>query len=365
MREIHRENDGGAAASVDMHCGRGERVARILSGVTPEITTVAEDEVVIFCGSTPVVHSELEPSTTYRFGDIEVNTLDRPGGELLCRFATVNDVHFGETRCGVIEGTDIGPVFTIDDGEPPYPETMNRAAVAEIAAIDPVAVVVKGDLTANGTDEEYAQFLDCYAGAFGDRLHHVRGNHDSYHGGTYAAFAHQEVHLPGVTLAILDTSREARANGDLSADQLDWLDELGARADQPVVVFGHHHIWHPHSRHREDSYFGIVPDASEALIEVMSRRPRLVGYFAGHTHRNRRVDIDGVPYVEVACVKDFPGAWAEYRVYEGGIVHLMRRIADPDALSWTERTRHMYEGAYADYAFGPLEARSFVVDTGA
>lgn len=346
--EIHREREGSGA--------------RILSEVSPEVTTVAEDEVVVFRGPVRSVHSELEPSTTYRFDDIEVRTLDRPGGELLCRFATVNDVHFGETVCGVIEGTDIGPVLTVAEGEPPYPETMNRAAVAEIAAIDPAAVVVKGDLTANGTEDEYRQFLDCYEGAFGDRLHHVRGNHDSYHGGSYAAFPVQEVHLPGVTLAILDTSRESRANGDLSADQLDWLDELGARADRPVLVFGHHHVWSPGSRHRDDSYFGIVPDASEGLIEVMSRRPRLVGYFAGHTHRNRRVDIEGVPYVEVACVKDYPGAWAEYRVYEGGIVHLMRRISEPAALSWTERTRHMYEGGYAGYAFGPLDARSFSVE---
>jgi len=39
--------------------------------------------------------------------------------------------------------------------------------VAEINAIDPVALLVKGDLTSRGTVEEYQQFLDTYAG-FGD-----------------------------------------------------------------------------------------------------------------------------------------------------------------------------------------------------
>ena len=88
-------------------------------------------------------------------------------------------------ECGIIEGMEIGPTFAVADGEEPYPVTMNRAAVAEIEAIDPVAVLVKGDLTSRGTVEEYQHFLDIYAG-FGERLHHIRGNHESYN---HAAFA--------------------------------------------------------------------------------------------------------------------------------------------------------------------------------
>ena len=47
--------------------------------------------------------------------------------------------------------------------------------------IDPDAVVVKGDLTSGGTQDEYDRFLEFYGPAFGDRLLHVRGNHESYH----------------------------------------------------------------------------------------------------------------------------------------------------------------------------------------
>ena len=36
-----------------------------------------------------------------------------------------------------------------------------------------------------------------------------------------------------------------------------------------------------------------------------------------------------MPIVEVACVKDYPGAWAEYRVHEGGYTQLVRRITSP------------------------------------
>ena len=44
-----------------------------------------------------------------------------------------------------------------------------------------------------------------------------------------------------------------------------------------------------------------------------------------------------MPFVEVACAKDYPGVWAEYRVYEGGYTQVVRRISAPDALAWTER----------------------------
>jgi hypothetical protein len=67
--------------------------------------------------------------------------------------------------------------------------------------------------------------------------------------------------------------------------------------------------------------------------------------------------------VEVACVKDYPGTWAEYRVHEGGILQIHRRISTPEALVWSEKTRGMYAGTYHQYAFGGLADRCFVIPT--
>ena len=39
-----------------------------------------------------------------------------------------------------------------------------------MAAIDPAVVIVKGDLSTDGTAEEWAAFEGCYRTAFGDRL---------------------------------------------------------------------------------------------------------------------------------------------------------------------------------------------------
>ncbi len=328
-----------------------------------ELTSVADDEAVVHAGPEVRTYDGLAPDTHHEIDGWSFRTLPR-WGERLATIATVNDVHFGEEVCGLIDGVDTGPVFRSEPGADPYPEVMNRGAIEDIGALDPDLVVVKGDLTANGTQEEYDAFRAAYEPAFGDRLLHVRGNHDGYHGGTYASEPTQRVDLPGVTVALLDTTTPRATPGRVTAEQLAWLDDLAAGADRPVLVFGHHHVWSPDSHERPASYFGILPDDSERLVEVVARRPAILGYFAGHTHRNRVRTIAATgdrPWVEVACVKDYPGTWAEYRVFEGGILQVHRRISTPEALAWTEQTRHMYEGAYADYAFGDLPDRCFAL----
>lgn len=365
----------------------------------PEIMTVAPDEVVVTFTTEPGVEActvvgerevvtvgphhfasvcDLEPATDHpvriegvHLGDVDerylpstVRTLERPPGRWLSTFATVNDVHFGEVECGrlVVDGVDItGEVHSSGPGEEPYPEVMNRAAIDEILRLDPQAVVAKGDLTSVGTEEELGAFLDAYS-VFGDRLHYVRGNHDAATRDDLAATAPFSVELPGVVLAVLDTTRFRRENGRLSAEQLDWLDALAADADRPVLVFGHHHVWNLRSPDRTPRYFGIHPDDSERLVELVGRHESVAGYFAGHTHRNRVrrfAEARDVPFVEVACVKDYPGAWAEYRIHEGGFTQLVRRVSAPEALAWTERTRSMFHGLYRDYALGPIDWRCF------
>lgn len=324
---------------------------------------MANDTAAAFDGASVRRYEELRPATEYHLDGLVFETLPAPG-EHLCTFATVNDVHFGETVCGVIDGMDIGPTFRAADEPEPYADTMNRAAVAEIAALDPALVVAKGDLTAAGTTAEFEQFLDHYQRPFGDDLMFVRGNHDTAHD-VVPVLPTQVRHLPGVTVALLDTSVPGRPNGDLTADQLEWLEDIAADADRPVLVMGHHNIWNPDVDRRDEDYFGIVPTASEALVECFRRHPTLKGYFAGHTHRNLRQVIGSVgeaPFTEVSCVKDFPGVWAEYRVFSDGILQICHRVAAPDALAWTEKTRHMYDGHYAAYAFGGLDDRCFLIE---
>ena len=238
---------------------------------------------------------------------------------------------------------------------------MNAGAIAEIEALDPDAVLVKGDLTDLGSDEQYDEFVRAYT-QLGARMHHFRGNHDAMITDTIAATGPFTVELDGVTLATLDTVRPGSEHGRIANNQLEWLEELARESTKPVLVFGHHHPWDPSSTERNDDYFGINPDDSEALCAVINRCDAIAGYFAGHTHRNRVRRFDAarrVPIVEVACVKDYPGAWAEYRIHEGGYTQLVRRIAAPAAFAWTEKTRNMFAGLYRDYALGAQSDRCF------
>ena len=332
-----------------------------------EVTTVADDHAVVFWGAEWKRYDDLQPGTTYTYDGVTFTTLERPPGERVSTVATVNDVHFGETICGFESSTpEAGPIFRSEPGERPYPEVMNEAAVEEIAALDPPAdaVLVKGDLTDDGKQEDYDAFLRCYGGAFGERMHHIRGNHDAYRGQTIAPAGPFVVDVSGARLAMLDTTVPFAPNGGVGDDQLEWLGDVAGGDGPPVLLFGHHQPWQPGSRTRPPTYSGINPDDSEKLVATVAGLPRIAGYFCGHSHRNRVrrfVETGDLPWTEVACVKDFPGAWAEYRVFEGGILQVLRRISAPEALAWTDRTRAMYEGTYEAYAFGRLEDRCFPI----
>ena len=333
-----------------------------------DVTTVSDTTVVIHDGSEVRRYTDLDPDSDHDLDGVAVRTLPRPPGELLCRFATVNDVHFGEVEAGRIDDHTEGPIRRSPPGADPYPEVMNRAAVAEIAEIDPAAVVVKGDLSLDGSSEEWAAFEACYRDPFGDRLHVVAGNHDTYrHQPDYRGDAWIE--LPGAAIALLDTTIPGVTTGGLANEQFGWLDDHLVAADRPVFVMGHHQQWvATENGNRSDDYFGLHPDVSDRLDEACARHPVAVAYAAGHTHRHRRrsMTVSGIPTIEIGCTKDFPGTWAEYRVYEGGAMQVVHRMSSPEALAWSESCRVLYRDFgvdYATYALGTLADRCFVIDT--
>jgi hypothetical protein len=358
-----------------MSVGPTEAVVTFTSDPGERVTTrVGEHE----CATTGPHHiarfDALAPDTEYSLTVDAVDadrwlpscfrTLAQPPGRLVATIATANDVHFGETDCGRTgdAATDaIGPILHAAPGDPPYPLVMNRAVVAEMQQLDPDAVVVKGDLTDVGLPEQYEAFLEVY-GTLGPRMRHVRGNHDAIldphlaiEGAPYATG------LPGVTLAVLDTTLPGAVGGGFDDLQREWLDAIAVESTDPVMVFGHHPVWNFDAAH-VDPHFAIDRDESRALVEVINRRESIVGYFAGHTHTNRVVRLGGtraVPLVEVGCTKDYPGAWAEYRVYEGGYTQVMRRVTEPAAFAWAERARTMIQGVYRDLVLGRIESRCF------
>ena len=121
---------------------------------------------------------------------------------------------------------------------------------------------------------EYDAFLAVYADAFGDRLRARPGQPRVMALGSRSPTSRcRSRDLPGARIVLLDTSVDGAENGAVRPAQLDELDEIAATSDRPVLLFGHHHVWDPGSAERPERYFGIVPDDSERLVELVARRP--------------------------------------------------------------------------------------------
>lgn len=335
-----------------------------------DITTVADDLVVVHADGIAHRFAGLQPDTEITLavpgvGELVVRTLARPAGERLATVATVNDLHLGEEVAGAFYDDPRGPRLRSGPGEEPYPLVMNRATADEVAAVGPDAVVAKGDLTDAGRREQCAAFDRCWTDRFGTRLTVVRGNHEGA-AAPAAWTGHRVVDVAGLRLAVLDTVVPGCDGGRLDDGALEWLDDAVAASDTPVLALGHHPIWHADDRIYGES-FKLDRRSTEALVALVVRRPSLIAYAAGHTHRNvvRHVpDTGAFPYIEVACVKDFPGSWAEYRVFEGGVLQVHHRTSAPAALAWSERCRALYSDFgldYSTYALGSLDDRCFMI----
>ena len=112
-------------------------------------------------------------------------------------------------------------------------------------------------------------------------MHHVRGNHDAM------ITEHDRARSTSPSSSTASRSRcstpcgpapSAAASRPTSSS---GSTTLAGESTGPVLVFGHHHPWDPSSHERNEHYFGINPDDSEALCAVIARRESIAGYFAG------------------------------------------------------------------------------------
>jgi Icc protein len=158
----------------------------------------------------------------------------------------------------------------------------------------PDAVVATGDLTDNGTPEQYAILRELLDGLDAP-LYLVPGNHDERRP-LADAFPHH-TYLPrdggpqsyaiedhAVRLVGVDTTHPGHHDGELGTDELAWLDEtLAARPDAPTLVFMHHPpfdtgIWWM-------DCVGISDEHRRGFEAVIRRHPQVQRVVSGHIHR--------------------------------------------------------------------------------
>lgn len=308
-------------------------------------------------GLTPDTHFELtvdhHPAVTAR----TVHDL----GPVLGRAATISDVHLGLD--------DFGILHRITDPAGPHerPSTYRCAAAAIGEALDWGAelLIVKGDLTNEGQRDEW----DLAAALLENvpvPVLFAPGNHDwlrkrdldptrapvpsNASGGVLAT------ELAGVRIITADTSVPGWGFGRLRPRVDDIIEHCDP--DVPTFLAIHHNLqrtpvlwfWPP----------GIAsPEVGSCLTALAAHTPSLF-VTSGHTHRNRSHRLGPgrrVTFTEVAATSDHPGVWGAYTFHANGIRQCARRIEDPDALVWLERTARGVGGLWPRWSQGRLGDR--------
>src|ERR1019366_8847064 len=105
-------------------------------------------------------------------------------------------------------------------------------------------------------------------------------------------------------------------------------------------------LHHPPELHRFPTVYppGVPFGESRQLLEALVTYKPSAFVTCGHRHRNRRYRYGPIVVSEVGATKDYPGVWAGYKIYDGGLVQSVRRISRPDVISWTEATRRAMNG---------------------
>jgi len=322
----------------------------------------------------------LAPATTYdvvasatgvpSFLAARVRTLPSPGGRLLCKFAAVSDLHIGEKHFGVL-GRIHDPAESVP-GVAPYPVRSLRGAIAEAAVWGAELLVVKGDLTRESVPAEVRDAGQVLATS-SVPLEVILGNHDNKWGvdvrgilesqGVPVSWQPRARDLPGVRLVLMSTAHgDPRYHGgQLPAMMSERIAALARAAPGPAWVCLHH----PPEKLPFPTVYppGLPFGESRQLLELLAAPEQPATFLTcGHRHRNRRYDYGRLVVSEVSSTKDYPGVWAGYKVFEGGIIQLVRRTSRQDVMAWTEATRRAVNGQWRRWSPGRLADRCFSVD---
>jgi Icc protein len=296
---------------------------------------------------------------------LDARTLTAPPGEELLRVATVSDVHIGSHSTGYFH-----TIVEIPEPEVTHTVRCLRAALDELTGWGAEHLVVKGDLV-HRSEQANWDVVGRELEGFGIPIDVIPGNHErSKAGDVPAEDAIAELGHPlvagvrwvdhsGVRILMADTTRPRTDIGDLGAVH-DDLVAAATGTEGPVFLALHHQPM----RFRFPVYLppGIPgPQARRLFADLGRANARLIAS-SGHTHRHRRHRIQGVTATEVGSTKDFPGTWAGYHVHEGGVVQVVRRIAEPSCIRWTDHTRRAALGVWSRWAPGRLGDRCFTVE---
>jgi 3',5'-cyclic-AMP phosphodiesterase len=246
-----------------------------------------------------------------------------------------------------------------------------EAAIEEAAAWGAQLLVAKGDLT-NTTSPAEVRDVGRLLAASPIPVQAILGNHDNNFGvdaramlekyGIAISWQPRALDVPGLRLVLMSTaSGNPRLHrGELGPEMSRKIARLAGEPAGPAWVALHH----PYEKYPFRTVYppGLPFGEGREFLNALVGAKRDAFVTFGHRHRNRRYDYGPLVVTEVGSTKDYPGVWAGYKVYEGGLVQVVRRTARRDVISWTEATRRAVNGQWRRWSPGRLGARSFTVE---
>lgn len=171
-------------------------------------------------------------------------------------------------------------------------------------------IVVTGDLTENGCEEDYS-FLRKHLEekTHGIPLVVTLGNHDNkdnFRTGFLGLTANDNSqgrynnisYVDGLPVISLDSSIEGTADGDLSLRQLDWLKEaLSCIGDTPSLLITHHHLL--------PSQGQVPPLPQSAQLAEVLKNSSVCAVLCGHSHFFHQDYIGEIPCCSVDSLSFF------------------------------------------------------------
>jgi 3',5'-cyclic AMP phosphodiesterase CpdA len=153
------------------------------------------------------------------------------------------------------------------------------------------------------------------------------------------------------------TGRPEHRSGRVDARQRARIASLARDAPGAAFVALHHQPerWNVPTHYPP----GIGGAEARALLDALVAANPATFVASGHTHRHRRRQHGPIPVAELGSTKDYPGTWGGYAVHEGGIRQVVRRIAEPSVIGWTETTARAVAGVWGRWSPGQREARCF------
>ena len=220
-------------------------------------------------------------------------------------------------------------------------------------------MLAKGDLTDDGLEEEFEWFA-ALVNASGIEVNAILGNHDHRTEGVDGAAVLRQrgidvstratpIDVPGLRIVMLPSIYDYH-RGRWSDDDRKETIRLAEEAGRPIFVATHHYPQRFNVRNELPP--GIPARWSKPLLDELDRvAPRSV-IAMGHTHRHHRRHHKSLLLTEIGSTKDFPGVWAGYVVYEGGITQTVHQVQEPSARAWIDRTGNTLFGLWRHWSPG-------------